>query len=254
MPREESGLALWNSFIEDTYPILRRLPDPDVPGDSGRSVVLIEPREHPHLDYVLRNVLYFLGGGWGLEIFAGPVNRRYVEEITAKWGNVRIHPIKARNLSTVEYNQLKKNPETWRRIHSERTLWIEPDCLLCRPGVEDYLEFDYVGAPWHEKLSVSPSCRVGNGGLSLRRKSVMLEIAQRCNRDHRVILSEDVFFCVNMHLRNIENAGTYRLPDVETAGSFSVESVFRLSPFGLHKTWKYLPPHHVRELLDGIEY
>jgi hypothetical protein len=133
-------------------------------------------------------------------------------------------------------------------------LWIEPDCLLCRAGVEEYLEYDYIGAPWHEKFSIAPSCRVGNGGLSLRRKSVMLDIAERCNRDHKLMLSEDVFFCVNMHLRNAESPGVYHLPGVEAAGSFAVESLFRPSPFGLHKIWKYLPAHRVSELLNGIDY
>ncbi len=249
-----SKTAVWDAFLEQSFDVVRRLPKPRVPCDSDRSVVMIEPRRHPHLEYVLRNVLYFLGNDWGLELFAGPANRTYIEELTASWGGVRIHPIDAVDLTTVEYNQLKKNPGTWRRIHAEYTLWVEPDCLLCRPGIEQYMSFHYIGAPWHKELAISPSCRVGNGGLSFRHKSAMLSIAERANRDHRVILSEDVFFCVNMQLCNIEHPGTYKLPTVEVAKSFAVESVFHPSPFGVHKIWKYLPVDRIRQLLEGIEY
>lgn len=249
-----SRAAVWNAFIENSAGTVRRLPKPRITADSDRSVVLMEPRRHPHLEVVLRNVLHFLGDGWGLELFAGPANRRYLEDLTASWGEARIHPFGATNLSTVEYNQLKKNPDTWRRLHAEHILWIEPDCLLCRPGIDEYMRFHYIGAPWHKELAISPSCRVGNGGLSLRRRSAMLSIAERANPDWRVILSEDVFFCVNMHLRNIQHPGTYSLPDVQTASSFAVESVFHPSPFGIHKIWKYLPPEQVEELLMRIEY
>lgn len=246
--------AVWNEFIERTYDVVRRLPHPRLAEDTDRSVVMIEPRQHPHLDYVLRNVLHFLGEGWGLELFVGKGNRRYVEEITASWGHVAFHDIDSYGLSTVEYNRLKKLPDTWRRIRAEHTLWIEPDCLLCRPGIDEFMTFDYVGAPWADEFAVSPSCRVGNGGLSLRNKSSMLSIAERANNDHRIILSEDVFFVVNMCLCNAENPGTYRVADYETAKSFAVESVYYPTPLGIHKVWMYHSQERVMDLLNQIEY
>ena len=57
---------------------------------------------------------------------------------------------------------------------AEWLLVFQSDSILCansRQNIDDYLEYDWVGAPWN------PSGRFGgNGGLSLRRVSPIVEI------------------------------------------------------------------------------
>ncbi|MCK5361007.1 MAG: hypothetical protein KAJ95_10300 [Gammaproteobacteria bacterium] len=253
------GERKWHDFINKTYARLRSLPLPVVPENTDRSVVLMEPRLHPHLEYVLRNTLYFAGEGWGLEIFAGPENWDYLKKLTKDWGTVRFHDLQAENLSTIQYNSLKKNADTWKKISAEHICWVELDCLLCRPGIDEFIEWDYVGAPWRTKMAISPNCRVGNGGLSLRSRSAMLRIADETKVGHpipnpSVIYTEDLYFCINMQLCNQVMPGTFKIPDVETAARFCVESVFSPSPLGLHKTWKYFFPHQIEEFLGKIQY
>jgi len=246
--------AIWDEFIERTYSKVRRLPRPNVPGDSDKYVVIVEPRKHPDLEYVLRNVLHFLDDSWGLQFFCGTENREFVTSITANWGTVHIEALPVSNLDTRAYNQLKKNTDFWQRIRGEHVLWIEPDCLLRRPGLERFLSFDYVGAPWHERLAVSPYCRVGNGGLSLRRVTAMREIAAQANPEFELIGPEDVFFCVNMQLANAQRPGEFKLPVAEEAAGFAVESIYAPDPVGLHKIWAYLDESQIRALLSSIEY
>lgn len=250
----ESKRNTWNGFIERTYPTLRSLPAPSVPAASEYSVVIVEPRQHPHLEYAMRNALHFLGAEWGLEIYVGNRNESFARELTRNWGEVRIRCLGVDDLNTRSYNQLKKSHQFWESVDAEHVLWLEPDCVLCRSGIEEYLKFDYVGAPWPQYLALSPKCRVGNGGLSLRRKSAMLRIAQSANPDSNIFLAEDMFFCANMVLCNIERPHSYRLPTVEQASRFAVEAVFNSRPLGLHKAWKYLRPDQLEYLISRIDY
>ena len=107
-------------------------------------------------------------------------------------------------------------------------------------------------------LAISPNCRVGNGGLSLRNRKAMLKITEEFEGDPipnpSVIFTEDLYFSINMQSCNLQNPGTFKIPDVETASKFSVESIYSPSPIGLHKTWKYLPPKLVESLLASIDY
>jgi hypothetical protein len=255
-PREQ----YWHEFIDQTYSRVRSLPVPVIPADAERSIVLMEPRLHPYLEYVLRNTLYFAGEGWGLEIFAGPDNWDYLKKLTRDWGAVRFHDLKTESLSSTQYNSLKKSADTWRILNSETLLWIELDCLLVQQGIDDFLEWDYVGAPWHPEVAISPNCRVGNGGLSLRKRSAMLRIAEDSknnpapNPSPSVIYTEDMYFCINMQLCNQLQPGAFKIPDVETASQFSVESIYKPSPIGLHKTWGYLSAKLVESLFEQIDY
>ena len=254
------GEQYWHEFIDQTYSRVRCLPVPVIPADAERSIVLMEPRLHPYLEYVLRITLYFVGEGWGLEIFAGPDNWDYLKKLTKEWGAVQFHDLGTENLSTVHYNSLKKNADTWRCLQAETLLWIELDCLLCRSGIENYYEWDYVGAPWRADMATSPNCRVGNGGLSLRSRSAMLRISEEVNTNPvpnpspSVINFEDLYFCINMQLCNQQKPGTFKIPDVELASQFSVESIYSPSPVGLHKIWEYLSPKKVELLLSNINY
>jgi hypothetical protein len=241
---------MWDDFIEETYPLVREFEFSNIPADPGRFVVMVEPREHPHMEYVLRNVMYFLDDGWGLQIFVGRKNRAFVENIVNGWGSVHIYQIETDDLTALEYNQLKKMTGFWEMVKGEQVLWIEPDCLLCHGKIDMFLEYDYVGAPWNDRLGLSAELCVGNGGLSLRKKKAMLEISSTCNTDPSIFPQEDVFYSINMHMQR----DRYNLPGKEIAKQFSVESVYFERPLGLHKSWKYLPNEQLFSLLKSIEY
>ena len=71
---------------------------------------------------------------------------------------------------------------------------------------------------------------VGNGGLSLRKKSKMLEILNKYPTHHKDgwLINEDVFFSV--HAQN--------KPTAEEAKNFSIEGLYNDKAFGVHKAYK----------------
>lgn len=245
---------IWDDYIAHRYDEVRNLDIPTVARRSDRSVVIIEPRKHPHLEFCIRSALHFLEKDWGLQIFVGKDNLDFVTKLTEQWGGVKIVNLNVSDLTARQYNQFKRSAELWQQVQSEHVLWIEPDCILRRRGVEEYLSYDYVGAPWGPGQAISPACRVGNGGLSVRRRSAMLSVAEQANPDHLLFAPEDMYFSVNMHLANCAVKGAFNLPSFEVARKFAVETVYHPDPVGLHKTWKYVQTRQLMTLLNSIVY
>jgi hypothetical protein len=252
-PARDLNQRRWNDFISENYARVRGFDPGQRPDHSNCSIVLIEPRRHPHLEFVLRNALFFLGPHWSVTWFHGSGNIELVQEMHEKIGPITAIDLGVKDLDTREYNKLKKQAWTWENVPSENIMWLEPDCLICRKGIDEYFAFDYIGAPWKSQYWMAPNCRIGNGGLSFRRRSAMLEIASNCNPSHQVVYCEDMYFAMNMSMRNRIDPGHFNLPDYETARSFSVESIWHPRPLGLHKTWNYLKTEYLRTLLGNLQ-
>ena len=244
----DSNFAAYKAFLSDTWPNLKNLPTPVCPRDSDRFAVIIEPRIHMDLEYVMRNVMHFLGGGWGLMIFSGTANNNYVQSLVENWGDVVIYKLDFENLTRHQFRNLRKNSDFWAQIPGEFLLCFETDSILCRHGIDNFLEYDYIGAPWVESVAPSPRVRVGNGGLSLRRKSTMIDICESVKVDR--IESEDAFFSIHLNL----NKDRYNLPSIEEAMRFSSETLYAENPLGIHAAWKYLETDQFQSILNGIWY
>lgn len=235
----------WTEHIERTD---RDLPAPrDLKRPRDKCAVIVEARRHPHLGYVMRNVMHFLDESWGLCVVHGSENREFIEDLVGGWGDVMLIDAGVGEISADEFNDLACTESFWRQLPSETILMFQSDSILRRRGIDEFLEFDYVGAPWMHALigrdGVGP---VGNGGLSLRKKSAMLEILANHERDAE--LQEDQYFS-----RWLYHDG-YRVPSLETASRFSTETIFQPESLGLHKAWLYHFERPFLELLDGIRY
>jgi hypothetical protein len=232
------------------------------------SAVIIEPRSHPALEFVLNNFTTNLNDDWGFIIFHGNLNYNYIINIITKIPNYNIR-IKLINLNvdnlTIEmYNNLLKNINLYENIPTETFLIFQTDTLI-NPKYKDliyeFIDYDYVGAPWISNGNV------GNGGLSLRKKSKMIEIIKKkkyyleingrtfeLNRDTyepNINLNEDIYFSLNQIFlkTNIENIkGNFIIyhdvelnkPDFETAKRFSCETILSEIYFGIHKVYDYI--------------
>jgi hypothetical protein len=124
--------------------------------------------------------------------------------------------------SLAEYNTFMTSVRFWEDLSMyEHVLICQHDSGLLRTGIDKFLEFDYVGAPW-------PFCSYGgNGGLSLRRVSTMIEILNHFEYSASQG-NEDIFFSSVMHDHG------YKLASRSVCSEFSVESAFMLGTLGYH--------------------
>lgn len=137
------------------------------------------------------------------------------------------------------YNRLLTSADFWRiyvECEIERVLFFQHDSMLLRSGIEEFYDYDYVGAPFWFQPNIG-----GNGGLSLRNPKIMLEICEKYTWDGST--PEDVWFCNLMHDKKIGN-----LAPREVCEKFSVESVFALGSLGFHAISKYLTPEQCEQI------
>ena len=165
---------------------------------------------------------------------------------------------------------LAGNKWFWEKLApAENVLLFQADSILCSRSqtlVEDFLEWDFIGAP------ISPGLGRGyNGGLSLRKRATMLEVLDRWNwNDTRGF--EDQWFFTKIeeliaaekkketwrHGEEIDGKAPvgpkkrerYRLPGEEVAKRFAVETIWTEEPLGLHQVERWHQGEHLESLTD----
>lgn len=209
------------------------------------TAAIIEPRLHPAFELVLENFFTHLDDRWGFIIFHGNPNKEYIHNLIENRFNEYKHRVKyvhlnINNLTLLEYSMLLRNRRFYEYIDTEMFLIFQLDTLISDVyynNIYDFMQYDYVGAPWPAEYDNG----VGNGGLSLRRKSKMLEIID--NHDLPNWHHEDGYFC------SYENM--YK-PMWEEAKRFSVETVYHDASFGIHKAWHHLSMGELIEISKHI--
>jgi len=141
-------------------------------------------------------------------------------------------PIKTGN----DYNNFLLSESFWNKLTKyERVLIFQHDSELLREGIEEFLEYDFIGAPlYHIPFPAM------NGGLSLRNPQKMIEMLKKGlpKPGH----NEDIRFCYALQ----QNRG--KLPTKEVAQKFSVETIFGLGSLGVHQIESYLNPEQCEQI------
>ena len=200
---------------------------------SKYGVLLIETRPEINLEEVAAKHKRFLPEGWGLTIIGSKEN----EQVCCGALN-RIH-VNVKDFSIGILNKWLTSAYFWSLIPHEKVLVIQHDSQLLRPGIEEFLEYDWVGAPWG-------FCDFGgNGGLSLRTVSIMGRICEtNVYGGDGVHGNEDIFFSNIMHKNGIG-----KLAPREVCEKFSCESIFKLGTIGEHAASKYLSPEQYQQII-----
>lgn len=246
----------FTEYIARSLPVLRKLTKADLLafGDQQASgcAVIVECRQHPWLEHSLRNVAHYLPEGWTMLVVHGNENRDFVLqtiEAAQMTGQIGTHNLDIDNLDRTGYSNLLKRPDFWGLIPTTRTLIFQTDSMLLRDGLEEFYEWDYIGAPWND-FHVPQG--VGNGGLSLRTVAVMNEIARRFGKASENEEMEDVFFARMLHLHGQELETTGGLANRQAAHVFCAEWTLRdmpvcESPLGLHQAWRAHSPEQLEK-------
>ena len=234
------NVTLWDSY-------LRKMEDelswytPSIKSDTDYYAITIEPRTHKDIYITMKTCMYYLNENnsdkkWGLQIFCGNKNFEFFKEMVKDWGDVDIVNTEVDDFTKVEYNQYLRTPEFWEQVRGKKVFTFQLDSILLRSGIDEFLKYDYVGAPWRKPKEDS---LVGNGGLSLRTKDVMIDICK--NNPTEEVIWEDIYF-----VKHLKGKG---VPDVDTACKFSMEDVYSPNPLGVHYPIKHIEPNLLSEVL-----
>jgi len=196
--------------------------------------VLVEFRTTDFIVAVVHNVNYHIPSSWPIQIFHGKENEHFIRNST-------LAPLIASGkifLTLMEEvygksrtNELLTSPKFWHRVRGEKILFFQIDSIMCSNSphkITDFLQYDYVGAPWDPSwFSFSKVDFVGNGGFSLRSRNKTLALLAAMSYDRK--MPEDVWYGLN--LRRVNGL----VAPMDVAKKFAVESIYYERPLGAHR-------------------
>jgi hypothetical protein len=237
-------------FCVDHLKYIRLLELPFISFENKFEAVLIEFRIFPHLEFLVRNCIYKLGDKWSHTIVCGNKNYKFIKNIV-ELINKNIKIIKL-NYDFVSHNMYSYNllmtKEFWNNFIGDKILIYQEDSCIFKSNIDDFIKWDYIGAPWPKEYNINLHS-VGNGGFSLRSKSIMIKCLDYLNynlelsvtvknymkQNNLITIPEDVFFTLTMEKYSL---GT--IADFDTSLKFSSES-FNSDSLGGHQFWMNNP-------------
>lgn len=198
-----------------------------------KGAVIIETRRI-NIAEIIDNHFSYLPKDWGLTFLGTRENADVVKEC---FPSVNFIYLNSGPFNASDYNTLITSKGFWRWVPYDKVLIFQHDSKLLREGIEDFLEWDYVGAPWGHFNMLG-----GNGGLSIRTKQKMVDIIELIKYDFKRDGNEDLYFC-----RYMDKVGGKIAPK-EVAMKFSVETIFYPTPIGVHAPEKYLKRDQLKQL------
>jgi len=238
--------------------------------------VFIEFRKLPHIEFLIRNTILKLGKEWSHTIVCGNKNYEYIENMCKNISDeITIINVNVENMTQNDYNDYLLTSKFWNALNGDKIFIYQEDSIIFKDNINDFLEYDYIGAPFSKSCNDTPNS-VGNGGLSIRTKSKMLEIINKYNiknvKFNTSTLAyinmvklrqppEDVYFSKCMQDNNIGIVA-----DWDTAYIFSSESEYNPNSSAGHKFWiastewknkmntdfnfnKYIPRSNIKDFL-----
>jgi Protein of unknown function (DUF5672) len=158
------------------------------------------------------------------------------------------------------YNQVLKSVDFWNTLECEKCIIVQDDGFLMNGKyLDDYLKYDYVGAPWADakdneyiKKHINPGL-TGNGGFSIRDVGVSKHICETFTDEKNKLfyhnlneIPEDVYF-----VKHLVSSGANVAP-FDVARKFAVEQVLSVGCQGFHKFWIYHPPIESIKIFDSF--
>jgi len=140
-----------------------------------------------------------------------------------------------------DYNNLFTSKEFWESIPFDKVLIFQHDSGLLRKGIEEFLQYDYVGAPM-PKLDSWTDGKGGNGGLSLRGRDAMIKTIENVPYNKKNAEGEDLHFS-----KYVERYGN--LAPREVCDKFCVEQILKFGTLGYHQIENFLSPDDIDSVM-----
>lgn len=194
--------------------------------------IIIETRPGSINLVINKHMKYLPGWECTLLHYSNPSNIHHLKHFNYP---TKLVKLKQNIRTSREYNELLTSVDFWEQVPYDKVLMFQSDSGILREGIDEFLKWDYVGAPWSFQQFG------GNGGLSIRSKDIMIKVLERVRYDHSC--NEDVFFCNQMKGHKIG-----KLAPRSVCEQFSTEAIFKLGTFGYHAVKKYLTKEQCEQI------
>lgn len=174
----------------------KKLSIPDIEKTTCNATVIIENRRLPGIEYLIRKVVHLLEDGWSHYVVCTDSNYDLIYDICSNiHRNINIIKLDITDVDHNTYNNLCLDRNFWLKINAEKILVYQTDCEIHHGSINNYLQYDFIGAPWPEHQDDNV-LGVGNGGFSLRSRSCMLKCLDMVKPD-RLEMNESTLNYIN---------------------------------------------------------
>jgi hypothetical protein len=223
-PKEE-----YRYFCNKCFSIIKDLKLPELKLNLKYEAVIFEFRKLEHLEFIIKNAILKIGNTWSFTIVCGNLNYDYIMNI---FGNINIKIIKLDidNLVPKTYAKYLCTTECWELFTGDKILVYEEDSYIFKSNIMDFIEWDYIGAPWPNKPDNNLS--VGNSGLCLITRKLMIQLL------NTIVINNDDYFPHDVFIaRHMNKIG--KIADFKSALKFSSEGLLNENSFGCHALFNY---------------
>lgn len=243
------SFSIYNQYAQPLLAVNTRpapVPSPFI--INSKVAAIIENRPLSNLVPLILHFYAVLGPTWPIVVYTtanntalfsnSPAFQRHVDAGSIE---VRVLPDEITFTHRNAVSAFLTKPWFWEQLApAGHVLLFQADSILCanaEMSVEDFLEYDFVGAP------IDPKYGVGyNGGLSLRNRTMVLDIIAQSTLDTKF---EDQWFFKEMQALPAREDGSpgARLPSRDVAKRFSVETIYDQRPLGYHQVLRWQKQH-----------
>ena len=225
-----------------------------MPASRFRAVTVMH-RPCSTLSFTLANFAGVLGSEWPFLVLHDAKISSHVQENKMVSELKRQKRLQSSSLAAAGFREILTNDAQayskvlvsahfWAMLRAQHVLVFQLDSILCSLSpwkVHDFLEYDYIGAPWIDRFY---GMDIGNGGLSLRKVKTMVHIIKTFPLEGRYE-NEDIYFAQGVYDLAKQKKYPVRIPPVNVAAKFSYEAgaLPRVASFGVHK----LPRHKISQ-------
>lgn len=210
------------------------------------TAIIVEPRKHKALEFVLQNALDSLPDDWSIVLFHGLMNKEYCDSILVRLSRperIQLVQLQVDNLNQKTYSELFATRSIlYDYIQTEWFLVFQTDSMMFPQHLNTFKRlldkrYDYIGSPWLQTNYPPTRIRgyVGNGGFSLRRTEKMLEIIDK--HDWHAVKHTEFEWLEDLYFTKPYTDVSVNKAPYDEARCFSVDEVFYPNPFACHKPW-----------------
>lgn len=216
--------------------------------DSDNVIILIDNRENfMSIISLYVSLSNLCNKSWTCNVYTSKKSYDFYKKFIGNIVNIFILDEFNKKFNINIYNNILMDKNFWKKLeHYNRCLIIQDDGVLIKKGIESFLKYDYIGAPW---LDVNENANIkkfnekliGNGGFSLRNPKIMIEIIKTFSLQRNELflnnlikIPEDVYFSKYINKINFTT-----LPSIKIASDFSSEQILNKNSIGFHKIWNY---------------
>lgn len=234
--------------------------------NSDKLAIIVDPRYDELMEAVIRQHMFFLNpNGWNLMIIS---HASYADKIRADFPQCIFAEINESlvyfkdnkpNITIDGYNSIFLSPYFWSSLPSEHIFVFQKDCFMYKMFDEKFMEYDYVGARCVLfTYKDGTQFVITNGGLSLRKKTAMIDCINHINFEqlHKMFIVTDFEEVKNLYKKNediffslVSSILNKNKPEHTIQPEFAVEAEYDILAAG-HHGWNKL--YHTKEQILEI--